>query len=171
MFGQEHKLSQEELNGVRSSLHGQGYDLFGCAAECTRVGAEADARCRSGGTCIIVPQERGAEELWLFGQADLTTPLTRGRLSGCYTRDLGGVACLAVYFGVGGWTEVNQALAAQILQVVAVLRVPWVLAGDFNMEAEMLLAGMPWLWACATVFRTTGGPARWRSGGLTSTWR
>ena len=28
------------------------------------------------------------------------------------------------------------------------------------MEAEVLLVGMPWLWACATVFRTTGGTCK-----------
>ena len=49
-FGQEQELLAEELRGARSALQGQGYDLLGCAAACTREGAEAD-----GGEHVVDP--------------------------------------------------------------------------------------------------------------------
>ena len=121
VMGQEHKLSDAELREAQRALQRKGYDMFACAAAFTRDGEEQDGRCRSGGCAVIAPIGRGLELLWPYATADFTTPATRGRLCGCWSRDLGGIACVSVYFGLGGWTEVNLALGEQLWRVLATL--------------------------------------------------
>ena len=134
VLGQEHKLSASELREAQRALLRQGYDMFACEAAYTREGAEEDGRCRSGGCAVIAPVSRGLELLWPYSTADFTTPATRGRLCGCWSRDLGGIACISVYFGLGGWTEVNRALGEQLWRMLATLSCAWVIGGDFNLS-------------------------------------
>ena len=109
---------------------------------------------------MIAPVSRGLELLWPYATADFTTPATRGRLCGCWSRDLGGIACISVYFGLGGWTEVNLALGEQLWRVLATLSCAWVIGGDFNMTAEDLEAGLPWLTKVGMICRTVHGTCR-----------
>ena len=160
VMGQEHKLSAPELREAQRALQRQGYDMFACEAAFTRDGAEADGRCRSGGCAVIAPIGRGLELLWPYSTADFTTPATRGRLCGCWSRDLGGIACFAVYFGLGGWTEVNRALGDQLWRVLATVAGAWVLGGDFNMTAEELIEGLPWIANVGMICRTVEGTCK-----------
>ena len=141
VMGQEHKLSAPEMREAQRALHRKGFDMFACEAAFTREGSETDGRCRSGGCSIIAPFGRGLELLWPYATADFTTPATRGRLCGCWSRDLGGIACFSVYFGLGGWTEENLALGEQLWRVLATLACAGVIGGDFNMIGEELVEG------------------------------
>ena len=160
VMGQELKLSAPELREAQRAMQRKGYDMFACEAAFTCEGDEADGRRRSGGTCVIAPVGRGLELLWPYTTSDFTTPTTRGRLCGCWSRDLGGIACFSVYFGLGGWTEVNRALGEQLWRVLATLSCAWVIGGDFNMSAEELADGLPWIAKVGLVCRTLGGTCK-----------
>ena len=63
---------------------------------------------------------------------------------------LGWPGLLLGVFQTRGWTDVNVALGAQLWRVLSMLTQPCIVGGDFNMEAEELVKGLPWLAGCAS---------------------
>ena len=140
VLGQEHRLEAGRCDEEAAKLERQGWHCGFTPAKRNALKAKTDSSlATSAGTFVAAPKHWGLEWVWPARGWQSKELRDQGRLTMAWVPIMGGLTVFSVHFyHTEEWTERNQ----QILEATSreIRRCPglWILAGDFNMEPEVL---------------------------------
>ena len=132
---QEHHCHGADFVDLQHDAKALGWTLVGSPA------AKTKSDGTSAGVCIAVRRAKGIGDVG--GRFDLSPPSSPGRLAGAWIqagRDTGMLVLSVYLYHTEGASARNRSILRAAFPTVASYGSPWVIAGDFNCDPEMILA-------------------------------
>ena len=128
---QEHRLDLPACGGVVSSMAKCGWSLS--LSPAVRTAPGADLRHTSAGVGVAVRKHVGDGPISV--DVDSRPACMGGRIAATFVGLLGGIMFLSVYlYHTEGWTHRNQLIMEELVRVVAMLKLPFLIFADWNMQ-------------------------------------
>ena len=138
LLGQEHRLLADRAVTSSRGMRRWGWQVgLSPAARTDAAGPNAT----SAGTLIAAGTHVGLQYIAGATSWDFSPKGSEGRVSAAWLDAGGGIIVVSVYlWHTEQWSARNHAIMEAVFQLAKSMACPWILAGDFNMSPECMLA-------------------------------